>query len=272
MQIVIPSYRRAGHLPTYEAIPHEFKDRTCLAVRGSEAGAYHGYYPRAHLLYVPDEMQGIADTRDFIVEKIKDEKILMMDDDLTFAARRTDDPTRFRACSLDDISGLLSSLECLLDDYAHISVSPREGANRNTEHLSFNTRAMRVLGYRRSVLLREGVLFAPATFMCDFHATLVLLRAGHANAVLNTFCHNQPGSNTRGGCSEQRTPDTQKEAAEWLARMHPEFVTVVQKETKTSWKGESRYDVRVQWKRAYLSGASREANGLDERTGDSPGT
>jgi hypothetical protein len=38
-----------------------------------------------------------------------------------------------------------------------------------------------------------------------------------------------------------------------LQLLHPAFVKVVEKATKTSWGGETRTDVQVSWKKAYAS-------------------
>ena len=38
-----------------------------------------------------------------------------------------------------------------------------------------------------------------------------------------------------------------------LAALHPDFVKVVEKYTKTSWGGGIRTDVRIAWKKAYES-------------------
>jgi hypothetical protein len=47
----------------------------------------------------------------------------------------------------------------------------------------------------------------------------------------------------------------QKRCAEELAASFPDFVTVVEKTTKTTWKEfPTRFDVRVQWKKAYEKG------------------
>ena len=38
-----------------------------------------------------------------------------------------------------------------------------------------------------------------------------------------------------------------------LEVLHPDYVTVVDKTTKTSWGGGTRTDVRIAWKKAYES-------------------
>lgn len=184
----------------------------------------------------------------------------MLDDDLVFYKRRIDDPTKFETANSLQIEDMFFCLESALDEYAMVGVAPREGANRNTERYQFNTRLMRVLGFRLDVLSKEDIRFDKLPVMEDFCATLQLLTRGYDNLMLNNWCHNQFGSNTSGGCSSYRTPEVQRAAAEGLAAMFPEFVTVVKKTTKTAWGGGERYDVRVAWKQARASCV------LDKRT------
>ena len=138
----------------------------------------------------------------------------------------------------------------MLEEFVHGGVSPREGANRDTNDLRFNTRIMRVHFFRPFSVERLGVKLNRIPFMSDFDTTLQLLRAGAENFCLNNWVHNQAGSNTEGGCSTTRSLEKLGQAAERLHELHPEFVTVVEKTTKGSWGGGTRKDVRIQWKKA----------------------
>jgi len=133
--------------------------------------------------------------------------------------------------------------------WVHVAVSGREGANRNIAEFSENTRAMRVHGYNRKVMNDEGIRFDRLPELEDFDVTLQLLEKGYPNRVLNSWVHNQAGSNTEGGCSSYRTIESHNENVEKFAAAHPQYVTVVQKQNKGEWG--TRKDVRIQWKQAY---------------------
>jgi hypothetical protein len=267
MIITIPTYGRVGKQITLASIPKEWLHLTYLVVQEREYTQHleqHGHL--VNILALPDNVRDIATTRDWIIERFPGGSVLMLDDDLTFARRRTDDRTKFRNCTKEDLTLMFDMLEVRLTGYDHVGMSGREGANRNTHMDLFNTRAMRVLGYNPRKIKAYELKFAPGGFMCDFHMTLELLKRGYPNCVYNDFVHNQPGSNTAGGCSEQRTSETQAAAAIHLAEMHPEYVKVVEKHTKGSWNGKARIDVVVQWKRAF--GAGQEAAVLDKGEGE----
>ena len=177
----------------------------------------------------------------------------MLDDDCVFATRREDDPTKFRDASDQEIEALFVNIYELLEQYAAVGVSTREGGNRDTAPYAVNTRILRILAYRTDILRKEDIRFDRIPVMEDFHVGLSLLTKGYENYKFNHMVHNQGGSNTAGGCSVYRTLEVQRTASYILAGKFPDFVSVVEKETKTAWGGQVRTDVRIQWKKALQS-------------------
>lgn len=252
MHIYIPSMRRPRLQYTLNELKHESPYPITLVIPEEEADDYRGVH--SSLLLVPLSIRGIAATRQHIMEQATDERVVMMDDDLTFAVRRVDDPTRFREPVSGELAAMLHEVETLLWHYAHVGIATREGGNRNTSTLMTCTRAPRVIGYQRSVFFMEGVDFRNSTVMDDFEATLHLLTRGYPNAILNTHVQNQKGSGTAGGASVYRTLEVHRAAAERLQSRYPQFVKTVQKTTKTAWGGATRTDVIIQWKKALQYG------------------
>ena len=115
------------------------------------------------------------------------------------------------------------------------------------------TRLLRMLAYHVPTYKALKVKFDRIQFMEDFDVTLQLLRAGKPNRLLHAWCHDQVTSNAPGGCSTYRTLAKQGVAAHSLKKLHPEFVRVVEKTTKTAWGGATRTDVQIAWKKAYKS-------------------
>jgi hypothetical protein len=253
MDIVIPSYLRPRAQFTYQRLKRAGVKST-VVVRQGDYPEYRMYIPEEDLHAIQAEVSNIGETRDYIVNEMPGGTlVLMLDDDLDFAARRSDDPTKFRDCTDDDIECMVRSLDDLLEKFPHVSIAAREGANRNTDHFMVNTRMMRVLGYNRAYLRKHDLKFTPTNFMCDFHMTLQILKLGNECCVQNGYVSNQRGgSNATGGCSTTRTEAAQSAEAVLLARLHAPFVKVVQ---KPSWSGVgTRDDVVVQWKQAYQWG------------------
>lgn len=223
---------------------------------------YGDYDKHAHLhddiVELPPGVKGTGHIRDHIVRELSDgEYVCMLDDDLTFFVRRTDDPTKFREGTPEEFRSMLKAVEINLVRFPHVGVACREGGQRITDKFIYNTRILRLLAYDPKVLIKEDIWFSGQDLserfytIEDFHVALCLLRRGYPNLILNSWCHNQRGSNLTGGCSTYRTPEVQAAAARKLAELHPGLVKVVQKETKSAWGGGVRTDVVISWKKAF---------------------
>jgi len=251
MRIYIPSRGRWHKQSTVKNLPPIVLPNVTIVVPVDEYENYARNMPMVEVVS-PDIPSGIGPCRQWCCEQ-EDKKVIMMDDDLVFATRRADDPTKFRESTDQEIEHLIGSIDDSLDTYAHVGVSTREGGNRYTKDYDWNTRLLRVLAYRTDILAEEGIHFDQIPVMEDFYVGLSLLTRGYRNIKHNYMVHNQHGSGTEGGCSTYRDKDMQAQAAHKLADTFPEFVTAVEKETKGAWGGGVRTDVRIQWKKALAS-------------------
>jgi hypothetical protein len=252
MDIVIVTYGRPHRQVTYDNLPRRWQERAITVVQQREME----HHTNKNIIVLPEHIRNIRDTRHYLIhncERLTENNIVMLDDDMVFAARREDEPNKFRNMVDEDYDRMFRELSNALLEFAHVGISHREGANRNTDEFVEISRQMRVLAYQKPVL-RSLAVKGRTAVMEDFDVTLQLLRHGLPNRLLNNWVHNQGGSNTDGGCSTFRTPVVQTEAAKMLAELHAPFVKVVEKETKTSWGGQKRTDVTVYWKKAYNYG------------------
>lgn len=257
MKIYIPSYKRPISVKTLAQFSAEAKRTVYIVVRPEEVNAYTNANPGVKVLPITAKVSDIGQTRQWIVEQHKgNAPFVMMDDDLTFARRNAVVRTKFSAALPEDIDSMLSDLEELLESVPHAGVLARQGANNVLdENAVFNTRMMRVLGYRPAALRKHAVRFDRNPPMEDFDVTLSLLRAGESNGVLTEYVQDHGSSNASGGCSEQRTLAKLAAAAYKLSVLHPGCVKVTQKTTKSGWGGTdvTRTDVIIAWKKAYAS-------------------
>lgn len=271
MEIYIPTRGRV-YQETWSSLPKELQEHLYFVVPHNQT-----FIAGSRVLRTPPEIDGIGPTRQWIIDTAisrNADKVVMLDDDLVFATRRDDEPTKFREATSADVLLLFSSIHTYLDRFAHVGVATREGGNRDTSDSVLNTRLLRVLSYRTDVLREQGIRFDRLEFMEDFDVTLQLLERGYPNCKINWIVHNQRSSNSPGGCSTYRTLEGQSNAARGLRDLHPEFVDVVTKKTKTAWNGKERQDVRIQWKAAFDSARTvavldpgKESSDAQERLG-----
>ena len=206
---------------------------------------------------VPDSWE-FSDIRQGILEGCAGDLHFVVDDDLYFY-RRTGDGVKLRKSTYQDIKAMIRWISLQYQrGTVHGGISMREGNNRlvpyhqNGDYVR-NTRVCRAHFYRPDVLRTEGFDFRDVRTKQDFHCTLSLLELGYPNHVSVEFAQNQAGSNSTGGCSRYRTKEVMDDGAHRLHELHPESVTVVEKETLGAWGGGVRTDVRCAWKKAFMS-------------------
>lgn len=253
MKIYIHTYGRSQDQQTLHRLSPAVRKKTWLVVQHRERELYD--YPR--VIVLPDKIRRLSPTRQWLIENSDDSKIVLLDDDLAFYRRKAKTDWHLRYCEDKDIDDLFAMLDGWLSDVAHCGVSAREGNNRIEPLFTECSRMMRVLAYNLEVVRKVGARFDRIETKQDFDMTLQLLRGGYKNRVSYEFAQGQwRSSNALGGCSDYRTKEMMSRCAGELADLHPGFVKVVEKETKTAWKdfGGVRKDVMIQWKKAYESG------------------
>ena len=258
--LYIPTYGRTHRQETLNAFPVEWVRRTALVCRPEEAEALRRY--GVEVLAAP--VKGISATRQWIIDQHEGDRLLMFDDDLKFARRREDDPTKFERLEPRDprIGTMLDILLEALDWVPVVGLASRGGANRETAEWRMQQRIWDVMGLRVDVLRREGLRYR-TPLMEDFDLHLQFLTRGYPSAMLNAFTKDDFGSNAPGGCSTYRDSSMQAAAAIDLVLAWPEFVSL--RQTKNDWGNgmEERTDVRVQWGKAFKAGQQwRREQGL----------
>jgi len=157
MELLIHTYGRPHAQKTWESVGLLQNKDVKLVVQERERHLYKNY----PVVVLPGELTKLAETRQWLYSEYSGaEKIVILDDDLVFAARRSDDPTKFRPAELDDLETLFNTMEGLLGpEHPLVGVGAREGGNRITDHLVRCTRQMRVHGIYVPTYRELGVRF-----------------------------------------------------------------------------------------------------------------
>ena len=269
MKIVIPSMARADIQFTVNqlkmgGIPDRYK---CYLVIPKEEYNKYMVFLKLGFHIIPTIAEGINNVRQFVMEycKNKDDKILMMDDDLRFFTRPEFYDVALFQSTGEEILLMIQWLEKQLDDYAHASISARTQNFQLTSRMEraegFElkvVRPYRIYGYRQDIVLGEGLDFhagLQVNTMDDFHMTLNLLELGYRNIVSCRWAHDQCTSNSRGGAASYRDLEMLKMCALNLKEKHPQVVKTRLATTRSSWGGTpenpvTRTDVTIQWQKA----------------------
>ena len=254
MHIYIPSRGRHDRLATLAFIPSGW--RKTLVVPYDELPPYMDHAPEG-VDIVPCPLEGIAATRQWILENADDDHVFFADDDGRFFKR-----IRMSSARLTNIGSsptaqhrMWAAVEDALHHIPLVGISYRSGNNHVTDGWYRDcTKCFSFWGVDRTILFQHDIRIDRTPVMEDFQVILSLLTRGYPNRVFFKWAWDQNGSNSAGGCSVWRTPEVQAEGAHMLHDMFPDFVKVVQKKPKSGWfNGQPRVDVNIQWKRAYMS-------------------
>jgi hypothetical protein len=258
--IAIPSYKRARTLMskpnTLDYIHHELLKETILCVRESESMAYSALaskYPGLFIGTIPDETDGIPETRDLMIEGAIKQGIrylVMIDDDLKFAWRPTMD-NQYENMSHSIFMRMIK--ECLSfcgKQYPIVGITARQFSQEKKKEYDENTRIIQFYCLHLPTIQEAKVRFQDAgiPFMTDYYFVIKMLQLGYRNLCLNRYTRDDK-MQAPGGCAETRHVNVMNSSAYKLSKIFPSIVKPYVKENGT-WK-EKRINVRVGWKKAF---------------------
>lgn len=250
--VFIPTIGRTQSQHTWESFPADLREVTTLVCPASEVEEHLSRGRNA----IACPATGIAATRQWICENSESRTLIMCDDDHKWFVRAKPDAYNLRPCTLSEVGVLFSDMRSLLVEYPLVGVSRRQHNNAHfPAKIKTVTRQCNIHGVDVRAMENIGCRWDDLPLMEDFHITLSFLERGHANAMIVDRAWDQHASNAAGGCSTYRNNDLQEFSAKRLQEMHPRFVDLVTKESKTGWENmKVRTDVRVAWKKAFNSG------------------
>lgn len=252
--IYIPTRSRPHLQTTLSRLPKHYQDRAFLVIDEDQVAMHRGVH--SNIIVAPPEANRMGAIRQWLLERSADrnEKMLMLDDDLVFSVRKEPGSVRLTQATRPDIARIFADIEKQLRNFIHVGVSLREGNNHVEDSWRDVGRMCRAIAYDAPMVVGARARFDRTEAKDDFDMTLQLLRAGYPNRVLYWAAQNQSGSHTKGGASDWRTFESMKADSHLLEELHPGLVTAVEKQTKSSWQGKSRWDVRCGWAKAYRQG------------------
>lgn len=260
--IMIPTLGRLDKQITldYLSRSHPLLDRITLVTTHSEHRAHwNKYAEQCVVIGAPDNIKGIAATRQWCVENCPTDYLFILDDDMVFF-KRDDLDIRLSKSTPNDLEEMFQELISWLEfeDFLLVGLSARQGNNNVYEDYVDVTRQMNFHGINIKMFKDYGFRFDGLKVMEDFNLLLNMFTRAIPNRVSYRYCWNQSGSGAKGGCSTYRTGELQKQCALELKERFPDFVAVVEKKSKSGWDGlETRTDVRIQWKKAFKYGSEQ---------------
>ena len=254
MRIIIPTKGRMSNQLTISNLPPELQKVTTIVSPQVERYWHEQNWPLAKAVAQPDDKMGIAEKRKWIIDVTSYERIVMLDDDLRFAVRRDDDPGKFRKAEPEDVLLAFTQLKNqLTSECPHAGFAVRGGGIGEQAKAGgwqfTGKRMMYSLGYHIPTV-RAKAIFGRIGTHEDMDITLQLLRQGLPNAVNFSFVTDQ-AFGKKGGCTEERTVEKNNLDVLELARLHPGYVRVTEKQYKAS---VPRLEVVCAWQQCLKDG------------------
>ncbi len=254
MKIVIPTFKRSDDQIFYNYMPEKFrKNNVILVIQEQEKDLYNEYECEKFVLPFSLNNGGIANTRQYIVDYLPEDKIIMSDDDNFIKKRffdKEDKPRFYRIESEEDWGEFLKKSSDYLDEAYHIGFNfPSIAFRGGKKDYNENSRYMRIVGYNLSKLRKEinfnFLKGEPShTTSEDIFANIDLLLKGYPNRIYNTYCVDSKNSWGKGGCSDFRTIESNNKCNMILKSIFPNLIRLNKKK-------DGKVDCVVQWKKAY---------------------
>lgn len=253
MIIVIPTRGRVGKQTTLQNLPGELWPDVMILCPSGEVAAHQKDFPYVKVQAQEDDNWDIATKRKWIVEHSADPKLVMLDDDLRFAYRRKDETDKFRTATDKEIlQGFIELENYLCEDFPHAGFTARGGSINPAARKGgwqIGKRMMYVLGYYLPVVCREAEFGRVSTHE-DIDVCLQLLKKDLPNIVNFDLVVDQKFGNP-GGCTDERTVESNNRDVIKLAELHPGLVRVTEKKYTSS---TPRLEVVCSWQKAWLDG------------------
>lgn len=238
--IYIPTYGRPNRQPTADALQAAGMHFCFVLSKNDELLATYRRLIKQEYYNADIAVANVAtisEKRDWILSKIGP-KIIMLDDDLTFYARRR--AGNFTKSTPNDVRRMFKWLNTALDKFAHAGVIDKFMSQAAPRGSVQSRRYNSVLAYNKMLFPYPRPKFRiPVSEEHDVH--LQLASKGLPPAVSCEFSKNTSYYN-EGGCTDERTKHSELAGHKAFAALWPDLVTVVK--SKSSLSGHA---IKVRW-------------------------
>jgi hypothetical protein len=261
VKIVIPTLGRINEQHTYNALPQKYKDEVKFIVQPHEYDEMASIYGE-QVLCLPEGINKIAATRNWIMHEFKDYRYMCFDDDMQgFVIKEPyilDGKEKWKSRNFEesDFDDWFNHVEKWMDEgYVHGAMLPatiKPVSGRWPYQANF--RIVTNCFWDGPNLPIDKINWTRVESGEDFDVALQLLNMGYPNMVSTKWMVSPSATNAKGGCSEWRDVEYHNKYQRELAKLWPGIINLKETTVKSGpWKGEKKLNVTIQWKKAYKS-------------------
>jgi len=250
MKIFIPTIGREGKQITINSIKgSKWEDRTYLVCPKNER---HNW---KNIIYQPDEIKGIAQVRQWIIESSDDSFVCMCDDDIYFYGKNISGGLKGKKLDklFDQFEKWLSEGKVFVGVTDHLYCNMKE----DIYHFGPPTQCYAM---NRDYLKEHNIRYDAVELCEDYHVPLSVLESGRKCWFTSEFNINQYKVNGDGGCSNYRDIERVTKACEEFRNLHPKFVKFRYGKNFKNQGVPVGFKLMVSWKKAFLNGRRKVVN------------
>lgn len=265
--IIIPTLGRMDKQITYNNLPEKYQEKVKFVVQVHEFEPMKERYGDK-VLCLPDGINRIAPTREWIFNTFNSSRHMVFDDDLAFIVKEPNPgegtkwlSRHFTEQDFDDAFALMN--EWMDDGIVYGGFLPSwvipdvsQWPVRECQRIMTNV-------FYDGPNVPNDIEWNRVAAAEDFDVNLQLLTRGFKSRISAKYMSKPLAeTNAKGGCSTWRTLEVHNEAQLKLAELWPDFVKVREKEVASGpWKGKMKLATTIQHKKAY---ESSQSNSLEE--------
>jgi hypothetical protein len=216
---------RAGNVKTLASLPAFIRERAVLVVRPEETKAYMVAHPDNDVLPLPRSVDGLSATRQWLLERDKEQVFVMMDDDITgYNYKPVLSGWKMKKCGTEKVLAAWQTMlaEAEKGDYGIVSMVDRVSAARPYKKAwAENVFTWKILVINRHVVRRAKARFDRVLIAQDVDMVLQLFRAGVKTLASVQVSMNASAIDAKGGVSIYRTDKLRLREYRKLERLHP---------------------------------------------------
>lgn len=246
MKLYITTLGREGRQITLNQIPNSWKEKTYLVCPKEEV---HDWPNR---IDVPEYCQGyLAKTRQWVMEMSDDKHVGLLDDDIRFYKRDSENKTKRTLASESEMTELFDMFDSWLkegDVYCACSNSFRSHENPSEYYYG---KPSHCFFFDRDYLAEQNIRFDDIFTFEDFHVPISILKSGKRLRLTGEYISQEKKANAPGGCSITRNGMNNRNSMLQLAQMHPNYVTVKESPGAKNQGLIVNLKMRIGWKKLY---------------------
>lgn len=215
-KIIVTSRGRANNQITIKQFPESLLAYTSFLVPESEVPLYKTVYPDIEVIGRPASIANLEEARQFALENIECDILILADDDLTFH-RRDAETGKYAKPDLNEMISLFESW--IHEGFTLVGPALRVFSNVSAPFLD-NKTVYNFVMLDRKTLLSHGIRYGRIPVASDCDILLQIWEHGLRTRRSTIFITSEK-MYTAGGCSYYRTTELELECDRRLLAMHP---------------------------------------------------